>query len=105
MTADAIQRRTAGLTPLQIGLVFTLMGSCSVLVQATLAGRVARLLGEYRMLLCAMVVQASGLLCLGVSTDLAGAIAPIADSTRLRTPLTPATQFPGNLGSRTPQLH
>ena len=66
--------RALGLAPLQIGLIFTLMGCCSVVVQATLAGRLARLLGEYRMLLCAMGVQAAGLLFLGLSGDLLSAV-------------------------------
>lgn len=57
--------RVLGLPPLQIGLIFTVMGTCSVLVQATLAGPLARALGEYRMLMLAMAVQACGLLVLG----------------------------------------
>jgi DHA1 family tetracycline resistance protein-like MFS transporter len=61
--------RILGMSPLHIGLMFTVMGTCSVLVQATLAGPLSRRLGEYRMLLVAMIVQAVGLLIMGnVST-------------------------------------
>ena len=55
---------------MQIGLVFALMGTTSVLVQATCAGWLARRLGEYRMLLLAMLVQAGGLLCIGLADTL-----------------------------------
>ena len=57
--------RVLSLSSLQIGMTFAIMGTCSVLVQATLAGRLARRYGEYRMLLAAMVVQVTGLLLLG----------------------------------------
>lgn len=58
-------QRILALTPFQIGLMFAVMGTCSVTVQALAAGWLARRLGEYRMLLLAMLVQAAGLLCLG----------------------------------------
>lgn len=58
--------RILSMSPMQIGLTFALMGVCSVLVQATLAGRLARWLGEYRLLQCAMVTQIIGLAVLGV---------------------------------------
>jgi predicted MFS family arabinose efflux permease len=57
--------RVLALSSLQIGMTFAIMGSCSVLVQASLAGRLARRFGEYRMLLAAMAVQIAGLLVLG----------------------------------------
>ena len=60
--------RVLSLSSLQIGLTFAIMGLCSVLVQATAAGRLARRFGEYPMLLGAMVVQFGGLLVLGSFT-------------------------------------
>ena len=57
--------RVLALSSLQIGMTFAVMGTCSVLVQATLAGTLARRFGEYPMLLGAMAVQVVGLLILG----------------------------------------
>lgn len=57
--------RVLSLSSMEIGMTFAIMGVCSVLVQATLAGKIARLIGEYRMLLAAMTVQIAGLLTLG----------------------------------------
>ncbi|MFT7286145.1 MAG: DHA1 family tetracycline resistance protein-like MFS transporter [Halieaceae bacterium] len=68
-------QRILALSPIQIGLVFAVMGTCSVLVQATVAGRLAKRFGEYGMLLLAMIVQASGLICLGFFSDIALVIA------------------------------
>lgn len=61
--------RILSYTPFQIGLIFALMGTVSVLVQATMAGWLVRRLGEYGTLLAAMSVQGAGLLCLGVSSE------------------------------------
>lgn len=66
--------RILNLPALEIGMMFALMGTCSVLVQATAAGPLARRLGEYRMLLLAMGIQASGLLCMGIIGTLPAAV-------------------------------
>jgi DHA1 family tetracycline resistance protein-like MFS transporter len=63
-------QRILALSPAQIGMIFAAMGTCTVLVQVTLTGRLAKRFGEYGMLILAMVVQALGLVCLGLSSEL-----------------------------------
>lgn len=57
-----------GLSPLGIGLMFTVLGVAAVAVQAFGAGPVSRRFGETRMMAIAMILQCSGMLLLGLST-------------------------------------
>lgn len=70
-------QRILALSPAEIGMVFAAMGTCSVLVQVTLTGHLAKRFGEYGMLILAMIVQASGLICLGLSSELPLVVAGI----------------------------